>query len=307
MQGVVEGFATIAILIALGVLLAHIGIVDDAGRRMLSAIAFFVASPALLLTVLQDADLGAVFSGNLVALVAAVVVSVVVSVAISLLRRHDLATTTIAAQCASYANAGNLGIPIAAYVLGDAALVAPLLLLQLLVLQPLVLTVLDAAVSPTRLSVLAIVSRPLTNPITLGAGLGLLLAITGIALPAVALDPIELVAGMAVPSMLLAYGVALRLGPLPGRGVSPAELGLAVALKMVLQPLSAYVVGRFVLDLDPSALLAVTVLSALPTAQNVYVIASRYDRGTLLARDAIFVSTLASVPVVLAITALLAS
>ena len=49
-----------------------------------------------------------------------------------------------------------------------------------------------------------------------------------------------------------------------------------------------------------------TVLSALPTAQNVFVIASRYDRATLLARDAIFVSTLASVPVVLLVTALLA-
>ena len=75
---------------------------------------------------------------------------------------------------------------------------------------------------------------------------------------------------------------------------------------MVVQPIAAYVVGRFVLGLDPGALLAVTVLSALPTAQNVFVIATRYDRSTLLARDAIFVSTLASVPVVLAITALIA-
>lgn len=306
MSGVFLGFATIGILIGLGSLLAHIGIVDDAGRRMLSAIAFFVASPALLLVVLRDSDVGAVFSGNLVALVGAVVVSVVVSVLVSVLRHQGLGTATIAAQCAAYANAGNLGVPIAAYVLGDVALVAPLLLLQLLLLQPLVLTLLDVAVSPVRLSVLAILRRPVTNPITIGAAAGLLLAVTGLELPAVLLEPIELLAGMAVPSMLLAYGVALRLGPLPGRGVPPAELGLAVGLKMLLQPLAAYLIGRFALDLDPSALLAVTVLSALPTAQNVYVIASRYDRAPLLARDAIFVSTIVSVPVVLVITALLA-
>jgi len=106
--------------------------------------------------------------------------------------------------------------------------------------------------------------------------------------------------------MLIAYGVSLRLGPLPGRGVPASELALATGLKMVVQPLAAYVVGRFALGLDAEQLLAVTVLSALPTAQNVFVIASRYERGVLLARDSIFVSTLASVPVVVLITALIA-
>ena len=71
----------------------------------------------------------------------------------------------------------------------------------------------------------------------------------------------------------------------------------------MVQPLAAYAVGRYALGLDTTQLLAVTVLAALPTAQNVFVIASRYERSTLLARDAIFVSTLASVPVVVLITA----
>ncbi len=47
-------------------------------------------------------------------------------------------------------------------------------------------------------------------------------------------------------------------------------------------------------------------ISALPTAQNVFVIASRYDRGVLLARDAIFVSTVGCVLVILGVVALLA-
>lgn len=306
MQGVFVGFATIGLLIGLGILLAHLGIIDEAGQRTLSTLAFFVASPALLLTVLESSDLRAVFSGNVIALAGAVVVSVAVIVAVSVIRGDDLAATTIAAQCSAYANAGNLGLPIAAYVLGDAALVAPLLLLQLLVLQPLVLTLLDAAVSPTRLSVGAVLARPFKNPITVGSALGLALALSGLRLPQVLNDPLELVAGMAVPSMLLAYGVSLRLGPLPGRGVSAGQLGLVVGLKMLVQPLSAYLIGRYLIGLDTQALLAVTVLSSLPTAQNVFVIASRYNRGALLARDAIFVSTIASVPVVLIVTALIA-
>lgn len=306
MVGVFEGFATIAALIGLGILLAHLGVIDDAGRRTLSTLAFYVASPALLLTVLEDSDLGTVFSGNLVATVAAVVITGSLHAAVAVVRRQDLGTTVIGTMCAAYVNAGNLGLPIAAYVLGDPALVAPVLLLQLLLLQPLALTLLDVAVSEARLSLVAVLSRPLRNPISIASALGLGFALTGLELPRAVHDPLELVGGMAVPSMLLAYGIALRLGPLPGRGVPPADLALATGLKMVVQPLAAYLVGRFALGLDDAGLLAVTVLSALPTAQNVYVIATRYDRAVLLARDAIFVSTLASVPVVLVITALIA-
>ena len=52
-------------------------------------------------------------------------------------------------------------------------------------------------------------------------------------------------------------------------------------------------------------LLAVTVVAALPTAQNVFTFAVRYRQGEVLARDAIFVTTLGSVPVLLLIAGLL--
>ena len=305
MTGVFEGFATIGILIALGILLAHLGVIDLAGQRTLSTLAFFVASPALLVTVLEDSDVGEIFSGALLATVAGVVVTGLVFVVVAVVRHEPLGSTVVGTMCAAYVNAGNLGLPIAAYVLGDPALVAPVILMQLLVLQPLALVLLDVDTSQTRLSWASIVMRPVKNPITIGSFVGLVLALTGTNLPGVVHDPLVLVGGMAVPSMLLAYGVALRLGPLPGRGVPPGQLALVVGLKLVVQPLVAYLVGRFALDLDTPALLAVTVLSALPTAQNVFVIASRYERATLLARDAIFVSTFASVPAVMVITALI--
>ena len=306
MAGVFDGFATIVVLIALGAVLAQLGVIDAAGQRTLSTLAFFVASPALLLTVLEDSDLGAVFSDNIVAMALAVVASAIPSVAVSLARRRGLGDTVVGTLCSSYQNAGNLGIPIAAYVLGDPALVAPLLLMQLLVLQPFALTLLDVADSDQRPHLGRILTRPVRNPITIGSLLGVVLAATDVDLPSAVQDPLELVGGMAVPAMLLAYGVSLRLGPLPGRGVPAADLAITVALKMVVQPLAAYAVGRFALGLEGDALLAVTVLSALPTAQNVFIIASRYDRAVLLARDAIFVSTIVSVPAIVAITALVA-
>jgi malonate transporter len=305
-QGVLEGFLTIGAVIALGALLAQLGVLDDGARVVLSRLSFFVASPALMVTVLGRADVASVLSGNLVASAAGVVVPAVLYVAAARwVWRRDLADTVLGTLCSCYVNAGNLGLPIAAYALGDAALVAPTLLMQLLVLQPLALAVLDHATSQRRFSLGRALARPATNPLTVGSVLGLVLALTGASLPAGVRDPLDLVGGMAVPSMLIAYGISLRLGPRPGHGTSATEIGLVTVLKLVVQPATAYVVARFVLGLDDPGVLAVTVLAALPTAQNIFVHATRYGRGEVVARDSIFATTVLSVPAVLAIAAVL--
>ena len=67
----------------------------------------------------------------------------------------------------------------------------------------------------------------------------------------------------------------------------------------------AYVLGRWVAGVEGTALLAVVITSALPTAQNVFVYATAYDRGTRLARDVVLLSTVLSVPVLAGVAVLL--
>lgn len=216
-------------------------------------------------------------------------------------RRAD--ETVIGAMCSAYTNAGNLGLPVATYVLGDAALMAPMLLLHLVVLQPAALAVLDAGRSG-RVSALGLLRSTATNPLTVATLTGVVLSATGWTLPSYVADPIDLVAGMGVPSVLIAYGASLRLGPLPGRGAPAAELALVTGLKLVVQPLGAYLAG-WAFDLDGAALLALAVTAALPAANNHFVLATRFGRAELLARDAIFVTTIGTVPTILLITAAL--
>lgn len=306
MAGVLEGFAALAVLIALGALLAHVGFLTYASQTMLVRLAFWVASPALLLTVVADADVHSVFSAALVATAGAIAGALLLYLLLSrLVAPRPAPETVVGALCAMYVNAGNLGLPIAAYVLGDAALVAPVLLVQLIVLQPTALAILDRTTAAAGLRVGQLVLRTVRNPLMLGAVIGLVLALTGIELPTLVREPVDLLGAMAVPAMLLAYGVSLRLGPKPGAGAPPGELALVVGLKLVVQPALAYLIG-LALGLQDTALYAVAVLAALPTAQNVFVLASRYERGVVLARDAIFLSTIGSVPAILVLTALLA-
>jgi malonate transporter and related proteins len=99
--------------------------------------------------------------------------------------------------------------------------------------------------------------------------------------------------------------MSLHGAPRPASGDGAGQVWLAVLLKTLVQPALAYALGRWVAGLDGVALLAVTVTSALPTAQNVFVYASAYDRGTLLARDVVLLSTVLSVPVLIATGVLL--
>ena len=306
MEGVVLGFATIVAVIGVGALVAHLGVVDLGAQQVLSRIAFFVASPALLLTTVAEADTHGVLSRSLVATAVGVVVPAATYIGVAWWRwRRSVGERVIGALASSYVNAGNLGLPVAAYVLGDAALVAPTLLMQLLVLQPVALAVLDADVRGHRPTLRQVLVRPFTNPLTIGTLIGLLLSVTGWTLPPIVLDPIELIGAMAVPGMLLAYGIALRLGPGFGGEVPAAELALTSALKLGVQPLVAYAVAHVALGLSGPALLAVVVCSSLPTAQNVFVHATRYDRSPTLARDTILVTTVGAVPLITVVVWLL--
>jgi malonate transporter len=313
-QGVLAGFAVIGIIIGLGFLLAQLKILDASAQGVLTRVAFYVASPALMITVLGGTDVHRLLSANLIASLSSVAVAATMAVLLArLLWKREAGETVIAAFCAAYVNAGNLGLPIAAYALGDAALVAPMLLAQLIIMQPTGLAVLDAItqvpspdISQRRLLIIRL-TRPFRNPLAVGSLIGFALALTGIKLPLIINAPLTLVGAMAVPSMLLAYGISLRLGPRPGSGEPPIQVATLVSIKLLVQPIVAYLVGAYAVGLTGHDLLAVTVIAALPTAQNIFTFAMRYDRGVILARDTIFVATLLSVPVILVITWLLAT
>jgi malonate transporter and related proteins len=306
-SGVLGGFAAVAVVIAVGWVVGRSGILGAQAEGVLSRLSYFVATPALLFLTLAGADAGAVLSAGLIGTAGSAVLVAFLYAGLAWWRwRSSAAELTTGGLASSYVNAGNLGIPISAYVLGDASYVAPVLLVQVLVMAPVGLAVLAASRPaegrPTgRWRTL---TRPVRTPVVIGCVLGLLFAAVDGALPPVLLEPVELLAALAIPAGLLAYGMSLHGAPRPASGDGAGQVWLAVALKTVGQPVLAYVLGRWVAGLGGLELLAVVVTSALPTAQVVFVYASAYDRGTLLARDVILLSTVLSVPV-LVLTALL--
>ncbi|MCX4916620.1 AEC family transporter [Streptomyces sp. NBC_00687] len=305
MQGVLTGFAVIAVVIGVGYVIGRRGYLGDNGREVLTKLAFHVASPALLFTTLAQADLTVVFSGRLLVTAMSTAVAAGVFVAVGVVRHWGLGRTTIGALCSSYVNSGNLGIPIAVYVLGDASLVAPVLLFQQIMVTPIALTVLDLSGEGDKGPVWRRLITPLRNPIAVGSLSGVVVSATGLRVPGPVLDPLQLIGGMSVPAVLLAFGISLCGSSLPGRGADRAPVLLSVALKAVGQPLAAWALAVTVFGLHGALLLDVVVTSALPAAQNLFTYASRYRVGETLARESVLLSTVAAVPVLVLVAALL--
>lgn len=224
MQGVLTGFTVIATVIAVGYVIGRRGYLGQDGRTVLTRLAFNVATPALLFTMLAGADLSVVLSTRLLVTATATAAAAGVFVVVAgLFLRWDAGRVTIGALCSSYVNAGNLGIPIAVYVLGDASLVAPVLLLQQIVVTPLALTVLDLGRPGEPVSVLRRLTTPLRNPMAIGSLAGVAVAASGRTLPGPLLEPLVLIGNMSVPAVLLAFGISLYGGERPGRGRTGAR------------------------------------------------------------------------------------
>ncbi|MET8553935.1 AEC family transporter [Streptomyces sp. NPDC004959] len=306
MRGVLTGFWVIAAVIATGYLLGRSGRLGEGGRETLTRLAFHVATPALLFTTLAEADLGVLLSAKLLVTAASVVAVGAVYGGVAAVRGWGVGPGTIGALCSGYVNAGNLGIPIAVYVLGDASLVAPVLLFQQIVATPVALTILDLRrPGRTKGGLLRQVLTPLRNPVAVGSLSGVAVAALGVGVPGPVMDPLTLVGNMSVPAVLLAFGISLRGSALPARGPEAGQVLLSAGLKALGQPLIAWFLAACVFGLRGHDLLAVVVTSALPAAQNLYTYAVRYRVAERLARESVLLSTVLSVPVLVGVAAAL--
>ncbi|MEU6239755.1 AEC family transporter [Streptomyces sp. NPDC047024] len=305
MRGVLSGFAVIAVVIGVGYVLGRRGSLGERGGEVLTRLAFSVAGPALLFTTLATADLSVLFSARLLVTALSTAAVSGIFVAVGVLRHWGVGRTTIGALCSGYVNSGNLGIPIAAYVLGDASLVAPVLLFQVVLVTPLALTVLDLSGAGDKGPAWRRLLTPLRNPIALGSLSGVVVSATGLPVPGPLMNPLTLIGAMSVPAALLAFGMSLPGSALPARGRDRRPVLLSVTLKSLAQPLIAWTLAHYAFALPHAALLDVVVTSALPAAQNLFTYASTYRTAESLARESILLSTVVSVPVLVGVAAVL--
>ncbi|MCU7724821.1 AEC family transporter [Actinoplanes sp. KI2] len=301
MISALSGFVLIGVIVLVGWAARRWAGLPENAEAVAGRIVYAVLNPCLLFTGVAGADLRVLFSEPLLVSTAAALACFAVHPLFT--RGRDRGTRIMGSLAAGYVNANYIGIPIATYVLGDAALVVPIIMLQLLIITPLALALLEIAATghaSWRSTVLA----PLRNPMIVAVLVGALFSVTGLRLPAVIAAPITTMGHAAVPMVLIAFGMSLSGRRVLAAGPDRVPTVAAVALKVAGMPAIAFLLA-VVLGLSREQTYAVTVLAALPTAQNVFLYGQRFETALVLARDAIFLSTLLCAPALLVIALLL--
>lgn len=306
MTGVLAGFFIVWSMIGVGWVVGRTGVLGPHGRYVLNRSTFFVASPALVLVGLLESDVREVLSLPMaVAGISGLVTGAIVLAAVALLTRRHGADLVMTAVSSSVVNGANMGFPIALYVLGDISHALPVILFQQAVYTPLYLFVLHRVTEKESTGPAGVLRSIVANPVIIASAVGLVLVLVGVKIPAVALEPIQSFADMAIPAMLLAYGLSLYGSrPLAKDDGYRGLIAVASGSKLLLMPVIALGVG-LLLGLRETSLFEVVVMAALPTAQNVYVAAARYRASENLARDTVLITTIGTVLVLLLISAVL--
>lgn len=105
-----------------------------------------------------------------------------------------------------------------------------------------------------------------------------------------------------VPVMMIAMGVSLASAQLR-RGRDALPLAASVGFRVLLSPIVTFALAM-ALGLEGKQLLATMVVAVFPTANNLFAIAHRYEVGVGLVRDAVVISALASMPMLVVVAAI---
>ncbi|MGP9683242.1 MULTISPECIES: AEC family transporter [unclassified Brachybacterium] len=306
MTGVLAGFFIVWSLIAVGWVAGRTGVLGPHGRYVLNRATFFIASPALVLVGLLSSDLREIFSVPMaVAGISGLATGGLLVLGVRLFTKRRGTELVVAAISGSVVNGANMGFPIAAYVLGDISHALPVILFQQAVYNPLYLFVLHQITEKESLGPRGVARSIGANPTIIAAAVGMLLAVLGAKVPDVVLEPIQSLADMAIPAMLLAYGLSLHGSrPLAKDDGYRGLIAVSSSAKLLVMPLIALGIG-LLFGLSGHSLYEVVVMAALPTAQNVYVAAARYRAAENLARDTVLITTIGTVVVLLLISGVL--
>jgi predicted permease len=282
-------------VIGLGYGLARTPLFSGAGIKGLSNFVFFVSVPALLFRTLAKSEAHAAAD---FALIQSYFLVVILLFGLTMLIgrvvfRLDLQDQGLMAMGATFSNTVMLGIPLVYAAFGEAGLLLMMLIVSFhsAILIPLTTTVVElgrgAGGHPLKVlgsTMLAL----LQNPIIVSIAAGLLWSEAGLPIPTLVDRMLAILAAASLPATLFVLGATLTTFEMRGDAV---QGGVLVALKMVVHPVLAWLVGTYVFALEHLPLAVAVMVAALPTGINVFILAERYGRYVRRTATAVLVST----------------
>lgn len=297
-----ESILPIFLLVILGVVLKRTSLINESFWSGLEQFGYFVLFPALLFQTLATTNFSSMNSGGigLVSLLAVCVMTALVLGIWPLLRRQGMAgrTYTSVFQTSTRWN-GFMALAIAEKGTGETGL-AVIAIIMASIIVPLNLINVGVLVwfSGESRGLKTFVVRIITNPIIIGAALGVGVNLAGVTVYAPVMTAVDLIASASLGLGLVTVGAGLRIAD----ALKPqASVLLTLVFKLAVFP--AVAVGlALAFGFSGDIVVMIALGAAVPTAMNGYVLAKQMGGDADLYAAAATVQTVAAfftIPVVL--------
>ncbi len=257
--------------------------------KTVSRVTFNALSPCLVFHLLVTSRLDLGDFGRMTLFSAAMIFGIgLIARLVTAPLRLDRVTASAFLVVVMFSNNGNYGLPVVLFAFGREALTyaSVYFVTNAVLMYTLGVFIASAGTKSARAALAGIVRVPAVY----GVVAALVVMATGTELPLVVMRPVELLAGAAVPVMILVLGMQLERAARPSR---PGLVGLAALLTLVVSPLMAVGMASL-LQLSGPARQAALVEAAMPSAVINTILAIEYDIDASFVTSVVFVSTFLS-------------
>ncbi len=286
-------------LMMLGNLAVRFKLFPTEGVRGLVMFVNNFATPCLLFQALATADFSATFNFSVIGpfYVGAVSVFTIGAILAVKLFGNRPGEGVSSGFAAMFTNTVLIGIPIMTRAYGPEALPTTFSIIAfhasvLITMGMLVMELVRRDGAPLHKALWVALIRIVSNPLLWGIVLGAAVNISGLKL----VEPVEafiaMMAAAVTPAALFGLGGALNEYKLSENWAQSLTMS---ALKLIVQPLIAYVIMVPIMQVDHEFARYGVLLAAMPSGINAYVFASYYNRGINVATNTVLISTVLSV------------
>jgi hypothetical protein len=207
------------------------------------------------------------------------------------------ASSAVFALSASYSNTIIVGLPVLLAALGEQVLGIIFLIVTFHSAMLFTLTSAMAASATTnkksgKLKGLIFIKKTINNPLIISILAGLLVNLSGIALPNFVWDSLALISKPAISLALFILGASLAFYQVRNTFLF---ISIACVSKLILLPTLVLLTSQTIFNLEPFIVTVLVLLSACPTGVNAYLIASSHQQHQQTTAGTVVLSTLLSI------------
>ncbi len=271
---IVNQILKMLLLLLLGYLCYRIGIIDQAGNRMLANLLLMVVNPILAVMSLQTEYSPRLVRGLLLTYLLAFLVHIgAILFTTVLIRSKDNPDCGIERFCSMYSNCGFIGIPLVQSVLGGEGVLYITAYMTVFNLFSWThgLAIITGKASGKDLK------KGLLSPMVIASCIGLILFFTQIRLPSVLADSLNYVAGMNTPLAMIIAGTSVAQSDLLGM-LKQKRLYLVCAFKLLAIP-ALVLAALACFRIESTVAYTILIAAACPVAATGTAFTLRYQKN----------------------------